>query len=590
MVLVTVLASTTGVVASLNAQHANTIVANMIKSSEAQVLACDAELDGNWPAGNYVLSPNTNCLGVVQPGLSAFVSESSNYQATYSTDVQVTSSGVVTSISVESSGQMNLLRTSTGLPWRTYASVRKIQYRPTVVTSVALARTHSCTLLGDRSVYCTGANAHGQLGDGTTAAATVPTKKFILPSNVSALRVITDEKQSCVITSDNQLYCAGDNSVGQLGDGTTINRSTAVRFAIPAGRVVVDAQIGRDLYGPGTLDEDTSTPYTCALTTLTDGSSGQLYCAGANQFGQLGVGNTINQYVPVRFGLSSGTVTSFAVGPSDGATSADGHSHTCVITNSSTVFCAGRGVEGQLGNGATSNQSNPVRFGSSISNARSVHINYRETCVILQTNALMCAGENRVGRFGNASAVGGIVNQPTAAFTSGISGSVSKIEMGPNQNCVLTSTSRAFCAGYGAYGRLGNNSSANSSTPVQFATAGTGTNLTDMRIGDIHTCVLTTTQKVFCAGANTDGHLGVGYFSPGQSSSNPYPAEGEFILPSGVLAQLVIPGPRSTCVLTTLGKSYCSGANTYGQLGNNVTENQSTPIRSLLIDPAPLFY
>jgi alpha-tubulin suppressor-like RCC1 family protein len=588
-VLTSTLVAVVGIGDALKNRHYDLVAQEMVDSGVAHVVACDNSLDGNWPVGAYSLKPNTNCMGVVQSGVPEYITSDSNVHAAYSVDVEVTVSSGITTISIKSRGIVDLIRTSTNVTWRSYTRDAQSFYQPTAITDVAQARTHSCILSGDKNVYCVGDNSAGQLGIGTNESLSRPTEKFLLPDGLSAVEVVADEKQTCVRASDRQLYCAGDNTYGQLGDGTTTNRSTPVRFNSPTNRKVASVQIARDLFGPGDLDSDTSRPYTCALTTSADGSSGQVYCAGSNQYGQLGDGTTTNQSTPVKFTLPSGTVQSFAVGPSDGATSADGHSHTCVIANTNIMYCAGRNLEGQLGDGSYTNRSTPVRFGT-LSDIQSVKIAYRDTCVIRQGGSLMCAGENRVGRFGNGNS-GASYNQPTAAFTSGVSGTITQVEMGPNQTCVLSSTHRAYCSGYGAYGRLGNNSSSSTSTPVQYVTAGAATNLDSIGIGDIQTCVLTSTTKAaYCAGYNRDGRLGIGSFASGQGTSNPYPTEGKFILPSGVTVAKVIAGTSSTCILTTIGKGYCAGANTYGQLGNDILEDQSTPVRALLIDPGPLYY
>ncbi|MCL2825292.1 MAG: RCC1 repeat-containing protein, partial [Polyangiaceae bacterium] len=71
-------------------------------------------------------------------------------------------------------------------------------------------------------VVCWGFNGGGRLGDGTTATRVVPTPVAGLTSPVSAIAAGT--RHMCALSSTGAVVCWGDNSMGQLGDGTTVNR------------------------------------------------------------------------------------------------------------------------------------------------------------------------------------------------------------------------------------------------------------------------------------------------------------------------------------------------------------------------------
>ena len=92
--------------------------------------------------------------------------------------------------------------------------------------AVSASFHHTCALLASGTVRCWGWNASGQLGDGTTIDSDVPVSVQGLTSTVEALT--TGSRNSCVLLRNSELKCWGDNSYGQLGDGTDTNRSLPV--------------------------------------------------------------------------------------------------------------------------------------------------------------------------------------------------------------------------------------------------------------------------------------------------------------------------------------------------------------------------
>ena len=113
-------------------------------------------------------------------------------------------------------------------------------------------------------------------------SATAPPSLRLAPVAVAGglffREVSAGASHTCGVTSDNQAYCWGSSSDGQLGDGTTTNRPTPVavagglRFRLVSGGVF----------------------HTCGVVT-----GNRAYCWGDNTFGQLGNGSRIDSPTPV---------------------------------------------------------------------------------------------------------------------------------------------------------------------------------------------------------------------------------------------------------------------------------------------------
>ena len=100
------------------------------------------------------------------------------------------------------------------------------------VKSLALGQDHTCAVLSSGQLECWGRNQHGQLGNGTTDDSLVPT--YVALSDVSVIQVAMGDDHTCALTEDGRVLCWGANAYGQLGDGTT-NENPSPVTAIASG-------------------------------------------------------------------------------------------------------------------------------------------------------------------------------------------------------------------------------------------------------------------------------------------------------------------------------------------------------------------
>ncbi|HTA20998.1 MAG TPA: hypothetical protein VK989_17010, partial [Polyangia bacterium] len=102
---------------------------------------------------------------------------------------------------------------------------------PGVTTAIAVAAgaAFSCAVLADGTAQCWGDNSTGQLGDGGPAAAKrAPTSVFAL-IGIRTIAASADGQHTCALRDDETLWCWGANASGQLGDGTLTARPQPVQ-------------------------------------------------------------------------------------------------------------------------------------------------------------------------------------------------------------------------------------------------------------------------------------------------------------------------------------------------------------------------
>ncbi len=144
-------------------------------------------------------------------------------------------------------------------------------------------RLHSCGLTTNGALYCWGSNALGELGNGTTTDSSTPVQ---VTGSGTAPLVFTSigggDLHTCGVTTTGALYCWGFNANGELGDGTTTNRTAPVQVASSGTAPLIFTVVS-----PG----DT---HTCGLTV-----ANAVYCWGYGTDGELGNGARANHLTPV---------------------------------------------------------------------------------------------------------------------------------------------------------------------------------------------------------------------------------------------------------------------------------------------------
>jgi alpha-tubulin suppressor-like RCC1 family protein len=322
-------------------------------------------------------------------------------------------------------------------------------------------------------VRCWGYNGSGQLGDGTTTNRSSPVSISI----AGAIDIVAGRSHTCaeLTTNGSPIMCWGSNGSGQLGDGTTTNRSSPVSV---------------------TGTENTSTISAGGYHTCTKMSDLTLKCWGGNSFGQVGDGSTTNRHNPVTVPGLSGVKEVSA-----------GLEHTCVRLSANTVQCWGYNGQGQLGDGSTTDRSTPVTV-SGISTALDVTAGGDHTCARLSGGVAKCWGDNDDGQLGD----GTFIDQLTAIAVPNLS-NVSAIEAGSRGTCVRHSDGTAKCWGDNSGIALGVGAHSRSMIRPIPMEHSSNRFYSAIAMGFRHSCGLTAGGGVECWGWNWEGQLGRGFTS-----------------------------------------------------------------------------
>src|SRR5882724_7498075 len=189
--------------------------------------------------------------------------------------------------------------------------------------------------------------------------------------------------------------------------------------------------------------------------------------------------------------------------------------HSCALLGDGTVWCWGRNLDGQLGNGTRApvdcspgscGSSTPVRAGG-ITGAAAVIAGGYHTCALFGGGTVQCWGQNYEGQLGNGI-VGGVSTFPV--LVAGLA-NVSAVSGGYRHTCALLRDGTVQCWGRNVEGQLGDGTTTSSSTPVR---VGGITGAVAVSAGVFHTCALLSDGTVKCWGAvgpgNDFGQLGNG--------------------------------------------------------------------------------
>jgi hypothetical protein len=207
---------------------------------------------------------------------------------------------------------------------------------------------------------------------------------------------------------------------------------------------------------------------------------------------------------------------------------ATGLEHTCAVTTATTVYCWGKNLSGQLGDGTTENRPLPTPVvdpddpTGMLTGAVDVSAREAHTCVTMVDGTVSCWGFNGGGRLGVGHDRPEVLLVPSRVVGPGGATyltDVVSVSAGGLHTCALTEAGIAYCWGDNFRGQLGSSHAGGVPAPVADPQDPTQplTGLTAIGTGGFHSCAVTQETTAYCWGWNNAGQLGIGDYVPVQS-------------------------------------------------------------------------
>jgi alpha-tubulin suppressor-like RCC1 family protein len=372
-----------------------------------------------------------------------------------------------------------------------------------------------------------GNNSQGQLGDGSVTRRTTAVQ---IGTAANWLSVASGGYHAVAIKSDGTLWAWGRNDLGQVGNGTLTQKTTPVQIGTGTHWVSVAA----------------GTYQTFALK-----SDGTLWAWGFNAFSQLGDGTTTDRNSPGQVGTATNWVKITA-----------GDRYTVALRSDGTLWAWGYNPFGQLGDGTVLNKTAPVQVGTA-TDWVTVTAGGEHTLAIKSNGTLWAWGANTYGQLGD-----GTVAPKTSPVQIGSATNWVTLTVGTTHTLALKSDGTLWCWGRNNSGQLGDGTTVDRNAPIQI---GTAANWVNVVAGGPFSLALKSDGTLWSWGNNFSGQLGDGTTVTPKST----PAQ----ISSHVNWVSVAGGYGHTVAVKSNGTLWGWGRDQNNQLGDGSALSKSTPIQ-----------
>jgi alpha-tubulin suppressor-like RCC1 family protein len=323
---------------------------------------------------------------------------------------------------------------------------------------------------GDLQAWAWGCNGQGRLGDGSVTNQSSPVS--VVGGFSDWCEISAGSFHSLAVRTDGTAWAWGNNSSGQLGDGTTTARSSPVSVV---GGFADWCEVSAGRYH--------------SLAVRTDGTA---WAWGCNGQGRLGDGSVTNQSSPVS------VVGGFA----DWCEVSAGSYHSLAVRTDGTAWSWGFNGDGQLGDGSVTNQSSPVSVVGGFADWCEISAGGFHSLAVRTDGTAWAWGFNGQGRLGDGS----VTNRSSPVSVVGGFADWCQVSGGRFHSLAVRTDGSAWAWGFNGQGRLGDGSVTNRTSPVSVV-GGFG-DWCEISAGYSHSLAVRTDGTAWAWGYNHRGQLG----------------------------------------------------------------------------------
>ena len=472
------------------------------------------------------------------------------------------------------------------------------------IVQISAGEGHIVMLDADGSVWSVGNNGYGQFGVGHSANSSIPLKMQDTDGSIlyGVREVATGRYHTVIIKEDNTVWSTGLNSNGALGDGTDRSRT----------RIVQVKQLDSDSNAKPISDaKHINASGDSTYITRQKSSNGEnqgMYVCGWNTYGHLFTQDANYKLYATPVETDKDIIT---VGATRRRYSSSSYQTGAIADINGMVYTVGYNEYGEVGNGTTENTITPVCISQVKLKVIPNTINYKKAgdtgekitysvsagfnllyetidqgnCEFksLDEDIATVADDGTVTATGNGSTFIKVYNKQNDCYArvkvqvNGEQGRTqAKIVGGWNYFVALKSNGEVWTWGYNGYGQLGMSDKINRLKPTKtsiFDSKDENQKIyaIDVAAGAYHTVVLKSDGTVWTTGYNGYGQLGDG------TTDN----QVDFIKVEGIPEKVVAVSANyyTSYALTENGNVYGWGYNYYGQLGNNSSSTAYVPVK-----------
>jgi alpha-tubulin suppressor-like RCC1 family protein len=397
-------------------------------------------------------------------------------------------------------------------------------YSARMPAAVAAGLSHTLMLRADGTVRAWGWNYYGQLGDGTTTNRTLAIDVAGLTDVVA---IAAGGDHSVALKRDGTVWTWGKNSDGQLGDGSTTARPTPVRVQ-GLDNVVA---IGAGYYHTMAIRADNT-----------------VWAWGANARGQLGDGSLAGRVLPVQ-----------VQGLTDVVAVSGGANFSIALKSDGTVWGWGLNLQGQLGDNTTTIRTLPVQA-TGLAEVVSVSAGGSHAAAVKADGTLWVWGDNSSHQVGNTGAA---TFRSVPGQVAGFAGAV-RVDSGSSHTMVLKDDGTVWAWGNNGSYQLGDESSVFRTSPARVQLPA---GIVGVAAGMYQSLAIEGDGKVWGWGYNMWGEVGDG---TKVSRWIPVPVPGN--PPVSISA-----GASHSVLVRRDGTAWSWGSNRFGQLGDGTAIGRTRP-------------